>query len=231
MMSNAIISKEFSDQVLELTLALYRVTDAFPQDEVLKKQLREKANTLLAGIIECRYAEHDARIFYEVLAKTRAISGYLKIARIRSMAKLVNILVLEREYKLVGDVLEKKLQDREAGEPTKPKDSDSKILSSVNHNAPKPTKPNNTSIDKSSKKRSETSTFSPVAIEEPSDRQRVIIEHLKEKNMAKISDFFAIFQNVSSKTIQRDLQDLVRKDILRREGDRRWTIYTLSNVR
>ena len=231
MMSNAIISKDFSERVLELTLALYRVTDAFPAEEILKKQLREKANLFLAGVIECRYADQGAKVFYEALARVKTINGYLKIARVGGMARIINILVLEREYGLVGDALEKKLSALDDGELVEPKDNQTKVAASAVPGVPKPVKINNKIARKSSKEGGETPMSRPVSIEEPSGRQRAIIEHLKEKNIAKISDFFDIFQNVSSKTIQRDLQDLVQRNILRREGDRRWTIYTLSNVR
>jgi len=63
-----------------------------------------------------------------------------------------------------------------------------------------------------------------------SDRQKKIVEHLKGSSQAKISDFYTAFNNVSSKTIQRDLQDLVGKNILKKDGEKRWTVYSLSNV-
>ena len=61
------------------------------------------------------------------------------------------------------------------------------------------------------------------------ERQKAIIGRLKETNSAKVSDFYSFFSEISSKTIQRDLQDLVQKNILKKEGDKRWTLYTLIN--
>jgi len=63
------------------------------------------------------------------------------------------------------------------------------------------------------------------------ERQQRILQYIKQVPQAKISDFYSIFQDISSKTIQRDLQDLVSKDILKKEGEKRWTTYSLNNVR
>jgi predicted HTH transcriptional regulator len=220
-MSNKIVSKEFADRVLDLTLALYRVTDIFPADEPLKKQIRAKANHILSDLIEYRYMEGDSRNVAGILAKTKSISAYLKIARARKMAKLINILVLEREYGRISDILERaSLAYKSIGQ-----DKQSSKTSG------QPTKKDNIYANKSRVVRSQTPTEFIASVKDSNSRQRAIIEHLKQSNTAKISDFFAIFKGLSSKTIQRDLQDLVHKNILRREGDKRWTSYTLSNVR
>jgi len=66
----------------------------------------------------------------------------------------------------------------------------------------------------------------PIAIvDEVSERQMVILNHLKDQPRAKISDLYYLFSGISSKTIQRDLQDLVAKNMLMKEGEKRWTVY------
>lgn len=62
------------------------------------------------------------------------------------------------------------------------------------------------------------------------ERQEAILEHLKQAQQAKVSDFYSFFSNISSKTIQRDLQSLVAKNLLKKEGEKRWTVYTLNNL-
>ena len=59
-----------------------------------------------------------------------------------------------------------------------------------------------------------------------SERQKAIIGHMKKADKkARLGDIHALFGDVSSKTIQRDLSDLVSKNILRKEGEKRWTTY------
>ncbi len=61
---------------------------------------------------------------------------------------------------------------------------------------------------------------------EVNDRQKAIIGHIKRTDKkAKLGDIHALFGDVSSKTIQRDLHDLVSRNILRKEGEKRWTTY------
>jgi hypothetical protein len=60
-----------------------------------------------------------------------------------------------------------------------------------------------------------------------SDRQQAIIEILRTKGPSYIKDISMLFREVSEKTIQRDLQALVNLEEIQREGERRWTRYSL----
>ena len=60
------------------------------------------------------------------------------------------------------------------------------------------------------------------------DRQSVILEILKSKNNLTIKDFALAIKNCSSKTIQRELSKLVKLGILKKEGERRWSRYSLA---
>lgn len=62
------------------------------------------------------------------------------------------------------------------------------------------------------------------------ERQEVILEYLRQTQQAKVSDFYSFFSNISSKTVQRDLQGLVAKNLLKKEGEKRWTVYYLKDI-
>lgn len=59
-------------------------------------------------------------------------------------------------------------------------------------------------------------------------RREAIIEVLKEKGPSYIKDISTIFRDVSEKTIQRELAALVAAGAVTREGERRWTTYSLT---
>jgi four helix bundle protein len=59
-------------------------------------------------------------------------------------------------------------------------------------------------------------------------RQDIIIALLKQKSGLTIKDFTTDIRGCSDKTIQRELLSLVAKGVLKKEGERRWSTYSLS---
>lgn len=59
------------------------------------------------------------------------------------------------------------------------------------------------------------------------DRQSAILSVIGSKGKASIKDISTLIRNVSEKTIQRELQALTTAGTLRKEGERRWSTYSL----
>lgn len=59
-------------------------------------------------------------------------------------------------------------------------------------------------------------------------RQDKIIEILKGQSNLTIKDFVRVIKDCSEKTIQRELISLVEKGIVKRDGERRWSTYSLN---
>ena len=59
-------------------------------------------------------------------------------------------------------------------------------------------------------------------------RHEDILKILKQKSDAKIGDVSALIKDCGTKTIQRDLNELVKKGLVVKEGDRRWSTYKLA---
>jgi len=68
--------------------------------------------------------------------------------------------------------------------------------------------------------------FSPVAVKK-NKRQSTIINLIKRKREIMIKDVVGLIHDCSEKTIQRELLSLVDEGILKKEGERRWTRYSL----
>jgi len=62
---------------------------------------------------------------------------------------------------------------------------------------------------------------------EAADRKKHIISVLKDRRIATINDIKKSVDGVSDKTLQRDLSSLVQENVLKRNGTRRWTTYSL----
>jgi len=61
----------------------------------------------------------------------------------------------------------------------------------------------------------------------PSERRGKIIDIIREKVEVGVNDIMTSFPDVSSKTIQRELTSLVEENVLKREGEKRWSKYSL----
>lgn len=69
--------------------------------------------------------------------------------------------------------------------------------------------------------------FGAVAVKKNS-RQSVIINLLKRKKEIMIKDVAPLIEGVSEKTIQRELLSMVGQGILKKEGEKRWSRYSLA---
>jgi len=59
-------------------------------------------------------------------------------------------------------------------------------------------------------------------------RRSLILSFLKGRDWTSIKDISEAIGGCSSKTIQRELSDLVQQGVLKKKGDRRWSRYLLS---
>ncbi len=69
--------------------------------------------------------------------------------------------------------------------------------------------------------------FGAVSVKRNS-RQSVIINLLKRKKEIMIKDISPLINGCSEKTIQRELLAMVKKGVLRKKGEKRWSKYTLA---
>ncbi|HUY62703.1 MAG TPA: hypothetical protein VMV50_02870 [Candidatus Paceibacterota bacterium] len=60
------------------------------------------------------------------------------------------------------------------------------------------------------------------------DREEAILSVIRNKGTAGIKDISLVIRGVSEKTIQRELISLIGKGIVRKQGERRWSTYSIS---
>ena len=161
-------------QALSLVLAIYRITNLFPEGEVLIKQIRKTANQILKEAILGRVKEIRKQI--EILL------GYIDIAQNQKWVKDINFIILKKEYQ--------------------------KLLNSVNKSKKKIKKVNSPKI-------------------RLTQRQKRIIEYLKNKNEIKSKELNFLFPEINTRTIQSDLKEMISKGIISRNGKGRGSFYKI----
>lgn len=237
-MSESRHTKKLEQKVFELTLALYRVTDFFPPGEALRKHLREKANEIFGGISEYRHGLDQEREAVVMLGKIESVKGYLQIARSMRFVKPINLTVLEREYAGLASILEAEIESlrQEAAnhnnnnQHTLERTPEPAAHPEALHNIALSTWNDFTVKEPVAEKPARPALQKKIVAGEMNDRQRKIMAYIESVAKAKISDFFTVFHDISSKTIQRDLQDLVARNALKKEGEKRWTTYYINNA-
>ncbi len=71
-------------------------------------------------------------------------------------------------------------------------------------------------------------SISSKSSDSKNNRRQVILNLLAKKSNLSIKDFSAVIADYSEKTIQRELLALVDEGILKKEGERRWSTYSLA---
>jgi hypothetical protein len=230
------LPKDIKRIIFEITHALYRVTGLFPRGESLAAELRKESSDVLRECV--KYGVLPESTFEDVMgiiAKIRGLRSLLWLARMNHFVTAANIDVLEREYRIIEHFFFEKLQvvrygynnrriqeKREVNDTPKEKNTPDvyekktgrdmamkKVVPNIVHN-----------VARAKADKSETG--------KNSNRQAVIIQFLEKKDNSNIKDISNEFTGISTKTIQRDLQDLMEKNIVQRIGDRRWSVYSLS---
>lgn len=233
------IPYEFNRRALELTLALYRVTESFPGDEPLRAHMRAKANETFEAVIEYGHFDDPEREIRHIIRKIETLKGYFRIAQSSRITHPVNLAVLEREYESLGNFLRRELESvAEIGrqgirqyedEYTKaePVHEAASEIGEVNRGnvAGRNMIGADTWGSQAAKPQEEAVEINATEVNE---RQKMIIEYLRAAGSARAPDFMKTFSSISSKTIQRDLQDLVSKKRLQKLGEKRWTTYFIS---
>lgn len=57
------------------------------------------------------------------------------------------------------------------------------------------------------------------------ERSADILKIIQERKRVSIKDIAKVIQSCSEKTLQRDLASLIRRGLIRKEGERRWSVY------
>ncbi|MCK5059977.1 MAG: hypothetical protein KAR00_02425 [Candidatus Pacebacteria bacterium] len=230
-------------KVEKIVLALYLITGVFPEHEPLKERLRQKSLELFDCIfyLKDKFINENASIAYGRLILLD-IDCLLSIGKQSGIVSSMNYEILEKEiYKVINSF--KEISDEVLKEAS---------LFSPGFFSVEATPPELLSDKKDIYKRqyikdsreeknmSFTSTSKPLNIEEEKkehslsalkkiNRVESILDIIKIKKKVTIKDISLIIKDCSEKTIQRELGSLLKKGIIQREGERRWSTYSFSD--
>jgi DNA-binding transcriptional ArsR family regulator len=232
-----------------LTTALYLVTNLFHDSEPLKWTLRERGVYLLSNVLPLRGKPLSTEVRERLRPAVSEIVGHLDIAKIAGIVSDMNSSVLKREYISLVEHLEE-LKDIPADKTaleSKTSTEGEAILSDIIKDIYKRHSIGHTDkghhlMSFTSKSRQDGSRAgtrkgeltqgkygSPMRDgQEPLRRKNQVLKLFQEGQKHTIKDIASAIGGVSEKTVQRDLMTLVSQGTLKKEGERRWSRYSLA---
>ena len=229
----------------KITAALYLVSGLLKDTEPMKWELREKAVTMISSAIALNSIEPSDKngILQSLFSVSLETLTLLNISSLAGLISDMNHTILKIEIESIVSLLkEKVLEDTErAGYILSDSffRTDFKMEArgdTVEGTAPQGQLNLNTTRGHINKGHSEVASAGATKIEKKekiaikdkkNDRKTVITNLLQKQSNLTIKDFVKVIHGCSEKTIQRELLELVENGVIKKEGERRWSTYSL----
>ncbi|MFA6315397.1 MAG: hypothetical protein WC648_03480 [Candidatus Paceibacterota bacterium] len=225
----------------KITAALYLVSGLLKDDEPIKWELRDRGIDLLSSSFTASSSvpgDKSAVIQSIFMAALETLS-LLNVARISNLISEMNHRLLVREIDFVVGMLRDRLAQsaEKAGYVLSETFFRTPDLFSTGFRSD-----NRGSKDGASKSKHGSVSDNKIDISrnesiikgqinpqvKKMQRQDMIISVLKGQSNLTIKDFAKVIKDCSEKTIQRELLELMEKGMVRKDGERRWSRYSLS---
>lgn len=194
------------DFFIRLTIAAYRVADKLPEPEV-KTYIQESTNKALADLIVFTEgnpitAEQRKSAAARAIKEVGTLVAYFGYAKRMHWVNPNNFSILEREYMKVGEFL--KASHQQAMEQETP-------ISQVQPEAP-------------------IQLGSVTQDKGISERQKRILEIIRGKDKTQVWELQKVLPEVTKRTLRRDLDDMMNKNLIERKGEWNAVFYQLIIV-
>ena len=203
-------------KIEKLTRAIYLVTDFMSDSEPLKWRLRHLALDSLSSALNNK----DIKYFGQLVKQLPEIISLIDLGLGAETVSPMNFNLLRREYTLLLNNIE--------GEMTKSLGQSLKVDQLLPETIGSFVLKDEAVL--ASNKSDKVSVLNSQNLIDKDQRQAKIISHLKGKGWLSIKDIADILPGFSSKTVQRELAELVERHLLRKKGERRWSRYSLANL-
>lgn len=228
----------------KLASAIYLITNYFSDLEPLRFELRSKAINLLKDVSPLLGTKttNDPQTHYALRTTVTQLVTLCELGASGNLLSQNNLEILKAEFQ--------KLLQFEGYLPSEP----SEVNITLSHEYFKeitPKKVNALSAIRQNPKsfsesgigasqgievssgerqtRSEVSTLSDTSLKDrKSIRHDIVISIIKKKGSITIKDVLEVIVDCGIKTLQRELQFLVNVGVLKKEGDKRWSRYSLA---
>jgi len=227
----------------KITSALYLVSGLLKDDEPLKWELRDRGMDLVSSSFTASSSvPGDKNVVIQSLftAALETIS-LLNVAKISNLISEMNHMILVREIDQVVTLLRDRLAQNAENAGYVLSESFFKTPDLFSSGFKSESAARSAQPGESYKGQNSTQQLQAIPTVrsnqrhgnsensqlKKTQRQQMIMELLKGQSGLTIKDFSKVIKDCSEKTIQRELLELVDKGVVKKEGERRWSRYSL----
>lgn len=210
------------DFFLNLNKEIYRLTLLFPKKEPLRYKMREIANEILAELVKNNFFQTEVKKPFlqdsDCLSNLEVLDCFFEIAKAQNWTKKEELDILQKSYSELKETLEKIKLENNLLE-----------LRMKNSILPLEIPKKKEFLTEEKKEESKEKTFfSPSNKKELNERQKKILDFLRENERVQVWQIKKIMPQVTKRTLRRDFEFLVKKGIIERMGERNNTFYQLK---
>ncbi|MCL5782285.1 MAG: hypothetical protein M1459_02915 [Patescibacteria group bacterium] len=222
-------------KIEKITAALYLVSGLLKDEEPIKWELRDKGMNMLSSSFNASSTVPGGDknyIIQSLFTSALETMSLLNVARISNLISDMNHNILVKEIDQVLGLLRDRLSENA--------NNAGLVLSEQFFKTPSlyssgfkdiPDKRRSADDYKETKRArglSDVDNGHLSNAEKRLTRQEMIVSVLKGNANLSIKDFAKVIKDCSEKTIQRELTDLVNRGLIKKEGERRWSRYSLN---
>ena len=211
--------------LIRLTVALYRVTDLFPEKEPLRCAIRNAGNRVLADIVLLNEnpiklkVKDKQEITNEGLKNIEILEAYFKVAAEQDWADSRNFSVLSREYNEVKEEVE---DDRDEEEEEEPSFAGKTGLPASEAGSAEGREDGRKPTMSAIKEKKDISLLGSSA------RLQEILKLIHRKGKIQVQEIKDYFPILNKRTIRRYLKVLVKEGTVKKTGESNKTFYQLK---
>lgn len=214
------------EDLVQLAKNLYRLTVLFPKKEPLRFRIRELADDILSNsiIILNTNPGNPKGLIFDTENNIEVLDSFLEIAKSQNWVSPSEILNLQQEYRNIKGKMKNQIESGAKSEI----EEFSEARISPETNFPK----ENYDIIPIPQltKDSPKIILEPVLGGQIPSRQEKILTILKEKERLQVKDLKEVFPKVSKRTLRRDFEQLLKKGLVNRAGEKNSTFYQVRQA-
>ena len=213
-------------KVEQLARAIHLVAPAFAESMSLKNRI----DAIAVGLIDAALIWSPGAVRVKLSRELLALSSILSIARTNGFLSPMNTEIITREAHTL-------LQEIAAYEEPRLSLDDAPTLSHIAKSVLSQKTENGSSLAPLRRHNSIAPSVKKMPLggkghikdtARIKDRRETIMSIMKNKQKASIKDISTLIRGVSEKTIQRELSALIEEGIVSKQGERRWSTYSLA---